>query len=99
MMIAMEVEMMIVMVMGGKENGVTINMVAVMVKNAMVGIAIGMMNTEVEEVSMATIMAEEVEALIEKGNGLMKMKDNILPGICVLFVFCYGCTKSVILVE
>lgn len=81
MMVVMEVEMMTVMGTGEKEN-------TVMVTNVLVGTVIGMMNTEVEEVLMVTVMAEEVEALTETENGLMQMKDHILRGMCILSILC-----------
>lgn len=91
---AMEVEMMIGMVMGERENG-ALEMMSVMVSMGVMEIAIVeiLMNVTAEMVTemmitgdevealMITNMAQEVGVLIERENVLMKMMVNIHLGI------------------
>lgn len=97
---AMEVEMMIGMVMGERENG-ALEMMSVMVSMGVMEIAIVeiLMNVTAEmvtemmitgdevEASMITSMAQEVGALIERENVLMKMMVNIHLGMPLYVIF------------
>lgn len=97
---AMEVEMMIGMVMGERENG-ALEMMSVMVSMGVMEIAIVeiLMNVTAEmvtemmitgdevEASMITSMAQEVGVLIERENVLMKMMVNIHLGMPLYVIF------------
>lgn len=97
---AMEVEMMIGMVMGERENG-ALEMMSVMVSMGVMEIAIVeiLMNVTAEmvtemmitgdevEASMIISMAQEVGVLIERENVLMKMMVNIHLGMPLYVIF------------